>query len=680
MNIYDVNVANFEIMTICRRYRSGIKHHVSRNKLYGVVVAVAVVVLFTFRSFKGQPFTGSKFDVYTHIFGDYPLPEATQHVINQFAENVHLNISVLDNFASGQTMYHGGYYLTSISLFNSGTELIPAVRWQLYGYLLRLAEPLSYPYPDGFNIYDCGLKLFLVEGCLYKFEPAGNAFFGLKPGERITCTIKLAAFQIARTDSMPRWYVTGDAVAPKVVANTDDESLSFVSDFTEPKQYKRRIDDIAHPYSPAERYSRYKAKRSETITTFKIIPTPLELKVNDRSELHFNTNNWVIVKSEIFLREVQSFADGMQMKIVKSKPNRRYIQIIKSPVMVTINKTPVQHPEAYTLTSDPQTESITIQASSDKGVFYALQTFSSIVFAPEALTNVGIMLRLPGFTVTDGPRYNYRGLHLDVARNFIEIDQVLKILDVMSMYKLNKLHLHLSDDEGWRLEIPDVPELTNIGGSRCHDLEEQECILPMLGSGPYSNTSGSGYYTVRDYKEILAYADARKIEVIPEFDMPGHSRAAIKSIHAKKQRYMRKETKKKIYSIVDDNDSSVFRSGQNFGQNVVNPCMPSTYDFVQKIIQEVMKMHQGVQPLSFYHFGGDEVADGGWKGSQACKELKEKRSDIKTQFDIMKYFINNLTKMLAQEGLSVGAWEDAMLEYDSSGFGTPFPRKSFQNK
>lgn len=160
-----------------------------------------------------------------------------------------------------------------------------------------------------------------------------------------------------------------------------------------------------------------------------------------------------------------------------------------------------------------------------------------------------------------------------------------------------------------------------IGGSRCHDLEEEQCILPMLGSGPYSNTSGSGFYTIGDYREILTYAKARHIEVIPEFDMPGHSRAAIKSIHALPQQLMRKQKNQDLYSIMDDNDVSEFRSGQHFSQNVLNPCMPSTYVFVKKILHEVKLLHADIQPLKFYHFGGDEVADGAWYNSPKCREL-----------------------------------------------------------
>lgn len=151
----------------------------------------------------------------------------------------------------------------------------------------------------------------------------------------------------------------------------------------------------------------------------------------------------------------------------------------------------------------------------------------------------------------------------------------------------------------------------------------------MLGSGPYSNTSGSGYYAVGDYREILIYAKEHHIEIIPEIDMPGHSRAAVKSIHAKSQQGLRKRMKVDAYSIIDPLDRLEDPiSVQQFRNDVMNPCMNSTYIFVRKIMKEVKKMHADIQPLKCYHFGGDEVAHGAWDGSQQCKDLMKGRKGI----------------------------------------------------
>lgn len=219
-----------------------------------------------------------------------------------------MTFAVEDNFASGEKLGGGGYYLASVSLANTGDAFIPAKRWQLYGYFMRLAERNSYPYPNGFYLNSCGLKLFHVEGSLYRFEPSGSMFSIIKPSEILQCKFKLQAFQVARTDSFPRWYVTGGLATPKIIANTDDETLAFIKDFKDERQFKKRIDDESRPYTPANRYWRYKYGRTEVVSQLKVIPTPLEMHVDEKLEIEFNTKQWVIVKSEPFLQEIKYFS------------------------------------------------------------------------------------------------------------------------------------------------------------------------------------------------------------------------------------------------------------------------------------------------------------------------------------------------------------------------------------
>ena len=171
--------------------------------------------------------------------------------------------------------------------------------------------------------------------------------------------------------------------------------------------------------------------------------------------------------------------------------------------------------------------------------------------------------------------------------------------------------------------------ILQIGSRRCHDPSEEQCILPGLGSGPYDNSSGTGFFSVGDYGDILHFAKSHHIEVIPEIDMPGHSRAAIRSVHAKSQQSHRsKMNGAPVYRVIDDEDTADYRSGQSFGGNVINPCMKSTYVFVKKLISEIKKVHADVQPLKFFHFGGDEVAQNAWNGSNVCKEFMKKNPGI----------------------------------------------------
>src|SRR5690606_17592867 len=147
---------------------------------------------------------------------------------------------------------------------------------------------------------------------------------------------------------------------------------------------------------------------------------------------------------------------------------------------------------------------------------------------------------LPVVTIEDAPRFEYRGLHVDVARNFQSAETIKRILDIMSFYKLNRFLFYTTEDEGWRVEIPGLPELTEVGAFRRHaDGMEAPVVHPAYGSGPLperDNNHGSGYYTRDEFIDILRYAKARHIKVIPELNFPGHARAAIKSMEARYQR------------------------------------------------------------------------------------------------------------------------------------------------
>lgn len=200
---------------------------------------------------------------------------------------------------------------------------------------------------------------------------------------------------------------------------------------------------------------------------------------------------------------------------------------------------------------------------------------------------------------------------VDVARNFHSKEAILSTIDQMAAYKLNKLHLHLSDDEGWRLEIPGLPELTDIGSQRCFDLDEKSCLLPQLGSGSTTDNFGSGHFSRADYVEILKYAKARSVEVIPEIDMPAHARAAVVSMEARYERLMNEgdEAAANEYRLMDPEDTSNVTTVQFYDKkSFINPCMESSTRFVDKVITEVAAMHKEAgMPLSTWHYGGDEA-------------------------------------------------------------------------
>ena len=219
-----------------------------------------------------------------------------------------------------------------------------------------------------------------------------------------------------------------------------------------------------------------------------------------------------------------------------------------------------------------------------------------------------------------------------------------------------------------------------VGARRGHvDNTNIDRLLPLLGSGPDFNSSGSGYYSVEDYREILRFAKARHIEVIPEVDMPGHSHAAIQAMKSRYQKYKDLKQKKKAeeYMLIDLDDLSVGRSVQMFSDNSMNPGLKSTYAFVKKVVEEVKKMHKDISPLKTFHFGGDEVPYESWEGSPACMALIDSE-EVPSADHLMEYFVTRVANIVAEEGLNLGAWQDGVITDEVTL--KPVRRSKFKNK
>jgi hexosaminidase len=308
-------------------------------------------------------------------------------------------------------------------------------------------------------------------------------------------------------------------------------------------------------------------------------------------------------------------------------------------------------PEAYALVVDP-VQGVHIVGASPAGVFYGLQSLRSLLPPPSPRGAGG--LDLPAIRVVDAPRFGYRGFMLDVARNFQPKAAVLRTLDLLARYKLNVLHLHLTEDEGWRIELPSLPELTAVGARRGHPLDAGRQLPPAFGSGPDPDRPwGSGFFSRADYVEILRYAAARHIEVIPELEMPGHARAAVKSMEA---RY--RATGDRQYLLSDPEDRSVYTSAQGYHDNVMNPVLESTYRFVERVVGELVAIHReaGV-PLRHLHMGGDEVPAGVWEGSPAVQAYL-KAHDLASVDDLWYVFYSRVEQILKAHDLPLSGWEE----------------------
>ena len=294
-------------------------------------------------------------------------------------------------------------------------------------------------------------------------------------------------------------------------------------------------------------------------------------------------------------------------------------------------------PEGYELTITP--EEIRIRAAGEAGWRHGLVTL-----AQWALQHGE---SLPCLEVEDAPRFGFRGIFLDCARHFHSIATLKRLLKQMSLYKFNRFHWHLTDDEGWRLEIKAFPRLTEVAAWRGHGL----AVGPQLSGGPEPY---GGYYTQSEVRELVAYAAGLGITIIPEIDIPGHCHAAIKAL----PELLREEA-----------DSSRYLSVQYFDDNVLNPALPGTYRFLEAVIDEVCALFPGTQ----VHMGGDEVPTGVWTDSPACQQLMAEQG-----YSDCRELLRHCQQYLAARGKQMLGWEEILHGDKVSRDATIFAWTSFQ--
>lgn len=374
-----------------------------------------------------------------------------------------------------------------------------------------------------------------------------------------------------------------------------------------------------------------------------VFPSPLSIEVQNgyftiSKGLTYSFDS-VFVNAEFLLSEIQSLG-GTILK--KSDDKKSAFRILKKSNL---------DPEGYNLTINKS--GVLIEASTDKGVFYAIQSLKSLL---PPVSNGSV--RLPFVSVKDKPRFGYRGFMLDIVRNFQSKDVIKKYLDVMASYKLNVFHFHLIDDEGWRIEIPSLPELIDVGAARSPSFTDGNTIHPAYGSG--ANATEKYYLSRADFIEILKYANERFITVVPEIETPGHSRAAIKSMEARYHRLMAvgKEAEAKEYLLHDFDDLSVYNSAQNFNDNILNPALPSVYAFINTVLDDFKAMYDeaGVA-FKTISLGGDEVPAGVWERSPLIMQLMKEKGFISVH-QVWPYYINKINEICKSKGLIMAGWEE----------------------
>ncbi len=462
---------------------------------------------------------------------------------------------------------------------------------------------------------------------------------------------------------MPNFYAVAGGLAartiratrPQVDAETGLETLPFVKSMTNEAQLATNApDDQTRWLTPARAFDQYSARHATTATaalTNAIIPTPRQVVVSPGPALDI-TGGVTLNLSGVGDAAIAPALAALHDAGVGARDG--------GPVLsVTVTPRSPGGAEGYRLSITGGTAGmISINAATPAGASNALRSLAQqVVFDKGQLT---------AMTIDDAPRFAFRGMHIDIARNFHSKAEILKIIEEMARVKLNRLHLHLADDEGWRLQIASLPELTDVGSIRCHDLTETHCLLAQLGAGPDGTGPVNGFLTQADYRDILLAAKARYIEVIPSFDMPGHSRAAIRSMEARYRRLMAlgQPAAAQEFRLAEPEDNTLYRSVQNYEDNTLNVCREATYRFLDKVIDEVARLHaEAGVPLKDYHIGADETA-GAWSGSPACQTLMKARGIERK--DLASLFLARVSQSLAKRGIEAGAWSDGLSRADAA--------------
>ena len=354
-----------------------------------------------------------------------------------------------------------------------------------------------------------------------------------------------------------------------------------------------------------------------------VIPKPSSLKINS-GEFRLDYKTTIVYTEET--KDIASLLNdwllknyGFKLLAVTATKEKKNL------IIITTNGSRGLPDEGYKLVADKK--AITI-IGREAGLFYGFQTLTQLLPIENKMP-----FKIPRVEIIDQPRFRYRGMHLDVGRHFQPVEFIKKYLDLMSQYKMNTFHWHLTEDQGWRIEIKKYPKLTEIGSKRKETVKGRQ-LIPYIGDGiPYQ-----GFYTQEQIKEIVAYAKSLYITVIPEIEMPGHSLAAIAA-----------------YPELACT-SGPFEVGTTWGvfKDIYCP-KEETFKFLEDVLSEVVELF----PAPYVHIGGDEAPKDRWKESPIAQEII-KREGLKDEHELQSYFIRRIEKFLNSKGKRLIGWDEIL--------------------
>lgn len=364
-----------------------------------------------------------------------------------------------------------------------------------------------------------------------------------------------------------------------------------------------------------------------------LIPQPVEMTIGKASENFsmenhttqlFISDNKLKPAADFFINYIKKYYNLDLVLTSLPDLNRKNV------INLSVSNVVEPNAEQYALVVN--SKSVNIRSSSPAGIFYGIQTLIQLLPASAK----AFPLQVQAVTITDYPRFAYRGMHLDVSRHFFEVSFVKKYIDYLAMHKLNYFHWHLTDDHGWRIEIKKHPKLTQIGAWRDGTITG---LYPGTGN---DGIRYGGFYTQEEVKEVIRYAAERYITIIPEIEMPGHSMAVLVA-------YPELSTTPKLPKKVAET-WGIF----NKFNNVLLPS-EQTFTFLEEVLTEVMDLF----PSPYIHIGGDECSKIWWKQSAFSQQLIKEKG-LKNETGLQSYFIHRVEKFVNSKGKTIIGWDEIL--------------------
>lgn len=367
---------------------------------------------------------------------------------------------------------------------------------------------------------------------------------------------------------------------------------------------------------------------------YRVVPLPQSIemtkgeafRLNSDTQIQYDANNELMKRNAAFLTEYVQKATGLALQTTDAKKK------LKQNVISLCLNSKVKESEGYRITINKQ--SVLIEGSTPNGVFYGIQTLRKSL----PLMQKADFVELPSVIINDAPRFSYRGMHLDTSRHFFPLDFVKEYIDMLALHNMNKFHWHLTDDQGWRIEIKKYPRLTSVGSIR-------KTTVVGHNLGFYDGVPHTGFYTQEQAREIVEYARQRYITVIPEIDMPGHmlgALAAYPDLGCTGGPY----EVCGVWGVLDD----ILCAGN-----------PKTMQFCKDVLDEIMQIF----PSELIHIGGDEAPRVRWQNCSKCQQLIQSRGlkgdgKYSAEAKLQGYFTEEIEKFVNSKGRRIIGWDEVL--------------------